>query len=102
MLKHWPQHLFQWPVEDISGVWSSSHFPALHVNDRGEQLEDDAVKKIKESDKSSRKVKSRRAHYNIAEIPLNKSSLIGLDLFSGILILSSLLGGFLNLEVKWR
>lgn len=39
MLNHY-QHLFQWILKDVSGVWSSNHFPALHLNDRGEERSD--------------------------------------------------------------
>lgn len=37
MPKHYLQHLFQWTLKDISGVWSNSHFSALHLNDREEE-----------------------------------------------------------------
>lgn len=37
MPKHYLQHLFQWTLKDSSGVWSNSHFSAMHLNDRGEE-----------------------------------------------------------------
>lgn len=41
MLNHYQlHHLFQWILKDISGVWSSNHFPALHLNNRGQAMRD--------------------------------------------------------------